>query len=210
MGGCSENRVSGEVAGARLEVRDAVFFTDSQDPRVPAQALHVVLTDTPRACERSKAGEPERNETALSFTLQRCDTAGNRHPVGAGTYDGRDCFEHPHSTNTAALVWRHHDAQGKETAYWEASSDVPASVELTAFQAVPGGRARGSFRAVLEGGFKVEGDFHATFCDQRLGPSRRRPAPAAPSATTSPPPPETPRQGTSGPTGPGPKPPSKT
>jgi hypothetical protein len=204
--GCSDNRVRGEVAGTRLEVKDAVFYVDSHDPHRPAQRLLVVLTDTPRACERSKAGEPERNETVVSLSLSRCDTSNQRHPLGAGTYDGRSCGDHPHSTNVASVAWRRTDAQGRETVHWE-PDDAPASVELVAFQAVPGGRARGSFRAVLgEGRAVVEGDFNATFCDQRLGPPRYRAQTA--SATTSPASPPSGAQPPRG-SGPGPKPTAK-
>jgi len=186
--GCADNRVSGEVAGARLEVRDAVFFSDSLDPLTPSKTLVLVFSDKPGICERVKGGAPRRDETVLAFTLLRCDER-LKHPVGVGTYDAMDCLSHaPSSTNVALAMWRSFDADGKETRHDETQGAPSPVVELEAFQPVPGGRARGSFRAVLgKGRFPVSGDFNATWCDAGVGtPIRRQvasPTPSSPQAT---------------------------
>ncbi len=198
LSGCADNRVVGEVAGARLEVRDAVFYTDSQDPLVPPRTLLVVLSDTPELCNQRAIAGPLRNETALSITLRRCDER-LKYPVGVGTYDGAHCLDHtPSTTNVADVTWRQFDAEGKETRHYETPSAAPPVIELESFQPGPGGRARGSFRAVLgEGGFPVHGAFNATWCEIAMGAPIRRPA--APPAPSSPPAPVVRQEPGSGP-----------
>lgn len=164
LGACgAAGSFSGTVDGTTLAVGDAVFVTANAALGSSAQALYVVLANTPDICAQIRHAEAAKNETFFILELAQHAPSGDDPPVTAGTYTVAAPASTSATVLTAAAVFNATDAHCAVTTYAAASA---GTVTLTAFTDGKAGTAQGRFAVVLNAASTVRGNFSAHNCGE--------------------------------------------